>query len=55
MGYPALLNISRIPTPLRERSWICTQYLERTGEDDWTGQLQHLLEHTWNGGFNLSS
>jgi hypothetical protein len=22
---------------------------------DWTAQLQTLLEHTWNGGFNLSS
>jgi hypothetical protein len=55
LGYPALLNISRIPMPKRERAWICTQYLQWTPEADWTGQLQALLEHTWNGGFNLSS
>jgi hypothetical protein len=55
LGYPALLNISRIPTPKRERAWICTQYLGWAPDDDWTGQLQMLLEHTWNGGFNLSS
>jgi hypothetical protein len=52
--FPALLNISRIVTPLRERAWICTQYLQHDGAD-WTGQLEALLEHTWNGGFNLSS
>jgi hypothetical protein len=55
VGYPALLNISRIEAPLRERAWICTQYLDYADNADWTGQLQALLEHTWNGGFNLSS
>jgi hypothetical protein len=55
LGYPALLNVSRIATPLRERAWICTQYLDYPPEADWTGQLQALLEHVWNGGFNLSS
>ncbi|HEY7312053.1 MAG TPA: hypothetical protein VH643_22000 [Gemmataceae bacterium] len=55
LGYPALLNISRIALPKRERAWICTQYLHWSPESDWTGQLQALLEHTWNGGFNLSS
>lgn len=55
LGYPALLNISRIATPKRERAWICTQYLQWPPEADWTGQLQALLEHTWNGGFNFSS
>jgi hypothetical protein len=55
VGYPALLNISRVQAPLRERAWICTQYLERPDEGGWAGQLQALLEHTWNGGFNLSS
>jgi hypothetical protein len=55
LGYPALLNISRIPTGKRERAWICTQYLACRPDADWTGQLQALLDHTWNGGFNLSS
>jgi hypothetical protein len=55
LGYPALLNVSRIPAPKRERAWICTQYIEWAPEADWAGQLQALLEHTWNGGFNLSS
>jgi hypothetical protein len=55
LGYPALLNVSRMPAPRRERAWICTQYLEWPPEADWTGQLQALLEHTWNGGFNRSS
>lgn len=55
LGYPALLNVSRIVTPMRERAWICTQYLEPGLDADWTTQLQGLLEHTWNGGFNLSS
>jgi hypothetical protein len=55
LGYPALLNVSRIPAPKRERAWICTQHLMPGPEADWTGQLQALLEHTWNGGFNLSS
>ncbi len=55
LGYPALLNVSRIQDPLRERAWICTQYLDWGDAADWTGQLQALLEHTWNGGFNLSS
>jgi hypothetical protein len=53
--YPALLNVSRIAMPLRERAWICTQYLDYPDGGDWTRQLQALLEHTWNGGFNLSS
>jgi hypothetical protein len=55
LGYPALLNVSRLVTPKRERTWVCTQYLQWRPETDWTGQLQALLEHTWNGGFNLSS
>lgn len=53
--YPALLNISAIKTPTRVRSWICTQYLPGTPNSDWTTQLANLLDHTWNGGFNLSS
>jgi hypothetical protein len=55
LGYAALLNLSRVETPLREKAWICTQYLELPPEADWCGQLQALLEHVWNGGFNLSS
>ncbi len=55
LGYPALLNVSRIRAPKRERTWICTQYLHCGPQADWTVQLQALLEHTWNGGFNLSS
>jgi len=53
--FPALLNISRIETPLREKAWICTQYLDYDPTADWSEQLQSLLEHAWNGGFNLSS
>jgi hypothetical protein len=55
IGYPGLLNISRIPAGKREKAWICTQYLRRTPEMSWTQQLNLLLEHTWNGGFNRSS
>ncbi len=53
--YPALLNISAIKTPARVRAWICTQYLAPAPGSDWTTQLAGLLDHTWNGGFNLSS
>lgn len=55
LGYPALLNLSRIRVHSREKAWICTQYLRCPPEADWPAQLQLLLEHTWNGGFNLSS
>jgi hypothetical protein len=55
LGYAALLNISRIRTPRRERAWICTQYLRHSKGGDWTVQLAALLDHTFNGGFNLSS
>lgn len=55
VGYPALLNLSRMTTPLREKAWVCTQYLDYQPDADWTAQLQGLLEHVWNGGFNLSS
>ncbi len=53
--YPALLNISRIPLGTRDQAWICTQYLEYPPAGTWIDQLQSLLEHVWNGGFNLSS
>jgi hypothetical protein len=55
LGYPALLNLSRIKVGKRDKAWICTQYLRPPGDANWTDQLQMLLEHTWNGGFNLSS
>jgi hypothetical protein len=55
LGYPALLNISRVKVARRERAWVCTQYLDWPDDADWAGQLQALLEHVWNGGFNLSS
>jgi hypothetical protein len=55
LGFPALLNISAISAPARWRSWICTQYLQTSSKSPWTQQLSALLEHTWNGGFNLSS
>jgi len=55
LGYPGLLNISRIPGPTREKAWICTQYLKRAPGMSWTQQLTMLLDHTWNGGFNKSS
>src|SRR5262245_1260921 len=53
VGYPALLNLSRVVTAVREKAWLCTQYLEASGT--WVEQLQAMLEHTWNGGVNLSS
>lgn len=55
LGFPAVLNVSRIKTPKRQRAWICTQYLHAQPGSDWTMQLDALLDHTWNGGFNLSS
>jgi hypothetical protein len=55
LGYPALLNISCIPAARRQRSWICTQHLGRPASADWCRQLQLLIDHTWNGGFNRSS
>jgi hypothetical protein len=53
--FPALLNVSRIDTPARSRAWICTQYLQSDPGDAWDAQLASLLNHTWNGAFNLSS
>jgi hypothetical protein len=55
--FPALLNLSRFkkPPPKRERAWVCTQYLRWPPDADWTKQLHCLLDHIWNGGFNLSS
>lgn len=55
LGFPAVLNISRIKTPKRSRSWICTQHLHSEPGTAWTPQLSDLLDHTWNGAFNLSS
>ncbi|MBM4070390.1 MAG: hypothetical protein FJ271_15755 [Planctomycetes bacterium] len=55
LGYPALLNISKIPIGKRHKAWICTQYLRCSPGADWVTQLHALLEHTWNGGFNMSS
>jgi hypothetical protein len=55
LGYPALLNVSRIDIKGRSRSWICTQYLECPAQAPWTVQLASLLDHTWNGAFNRSS
>jgi len=56
--YPGLLNVSVMKYGKRDATWICTQYLSATGgkpDDHWTKTLEHLLDHTWNGGFNLSS
>jgi hypothetical protein len=55
LGYPALLNVSKIDTPKRSRAWICTQHLHHDPRSDWTCQLGALLDHTWNGAFNRSS
>jgi len=55
IGFPAVLNISYIKTPKRIRAWICTQHLRHPPGSDWTRQLNGLLDHTWNGAFNLSS
>lgn len=56
--YPGLLNVSVMKYGKRNATWICTQYLSATGgkpDDHWSKTLEHLLDHTWNGGFNLSS
>jgi hypothetical protein len=53
--FPALLNVSRIEAGERVRAWICTQNLDGHNASDWCGQLQLLLNHTWNGTFNRSS
>ncbi len=55
LGYPALLNVSRIDFKGRSRSWICTQYLNCPPQTPWATQLARLLDHTWNGAFNRSS
>jgi hypothetical protein len=55
LAFPPLLNVSRIDTKTRSRSWICTQHLECRSDMPWTGQLALLLNHTWNGAFNRSS
>ncbi len=55
LHYPALLNVSVIETPKRLRSWICTQHFKRPEDSDWAQQLDALLQHIWNGSFNLSS
>ena len=55
LHYPALLNVSVIETPKRQRSWICTQHFKRPPELDWAQQLDALLHHIWNGSWNLSS
>jgi hypothetical protein len=55
LGYPALLNVSRIDIAGRSRSWICTEHLEHPRQSPWANQLASLLAHTWNGAFNRSS
>jgi len=55
LGYPALLNVSRIDVGSRSRAWICTQYLRNAPSARWDNQLGELLNHTWNGAFNRSS
>lgn len=55
LGYPALLNVSKIDDRRRVRSWICTQHLRTDSRMNWAQQLGRLIDHTWNGGFNLSS
>jgi hypothetical protein len=56
LHYPALLNVSVMQYGGgRSSTWICTQYLGAKGTDHWTETLEKLLQHTWNGAFNLSS
>jgi hypothetical protein len=55
LGYPALLNVSRVERPRRTRSWICTQHFKPTPGEGWAGQLNALLEHVWGSSFNRSS
>lgn len=55
LGYPALLNVSKIDIENRSRAWICTQHLNCPPKSSWTSQVSALLDHTWNGTFNRSS
>jgi hypothetical protein len=55
LGYPALLNVSPMDGCGRQKAWICTQHLRHAKGADWRQQLDNLLQHMWNGGFNLSS
>ncbi len=55
LAFPALLNISRVRSRKRLKSWICTQHLKSRENRDWTAILNALLEHVWCGAFNKSS
>ena len=55
LGYPALLNVSKVNRNGRKATWICVQHLKAGLEMDWTQQLDALVQHCFDGAFNLSS
>jgi hypothetical protein len=55
LGFPALLNVSKVQRDERLATWICTQHLKLAADLDWTMQLDALVRHTFDGSFNLSS
>lgn len=55
LGFPALLNVSKVQRGARVATWICTQHLQVAAGSDWTQQLDALVRHTFDGSFNLSS
>lgn len=55
LGYPALLNISKVQRGSRTATWICTQHLGLRPGMTWPDQLDALVRHTFDGSYNLSS
>ena len=55
LGFPALLNVSKVDRSGRTATWICTQHLRASPRMDWTQQLDALVRHCFDGAFNLSS
>jgi hypothetical protein len=55
LGFPALLNISKVRRGSRTAPWICTAHLKLKPHMTWTEQLEALVRHTLEGGFNRSS
>ncbi len=56
LGFPAILNISKVDVGKRSRAWICTQYLKVDGrKQSVTEQLESLINHCTFGAMNFSS
>lgn len=55
LGFPALLNVSKVERGTRTATWICTAQLKLKPGLSWPQQLDALVCHTFSGAFNLSS